>query len=109
MKPERPQGPGLGGLRSVIRKAMRLTEVLNWERVTTASAFRNISLTAEGTASLRERLAAGRPSRKGGLFFPGAQLDYTSQLLEQEGGASGLGHSRRAVGRSGVCHFPAGT
>ena len=109
MKPERPQGPGLGGLRSVIRKAMRLMEVLNWERVITASAFRNISLSDERTVSLRERLAVGRPSRKGGLFFPGTEPDYTSQLLEQEGGASGLGHSQWAVGRSGVCHFPAGT
>lgn len=93
MKLEKQQGPGLGGLRSVIRKAMRLMEVFNWERVITVSPFRNISLTAEGRMSLRERLAVGRPFRKGGLFFPGAEPDYTSQLLEQEGRASRLGHS----------------
>lgn len=59
--------------------------------------------------NLRETLEVGRLFMKGGLFFPGAEPDYTSQLLEQEGRASGLVHSRRAVGRSGMCYFPAGT
>jgi len=59
--------------------------------------------------NLRETLEVGRPFMKGGLFFPGAEPDYTSQLLEQEGRASGLGHNQRAVGRSGMCYFPAGT
>lgn len=51
----------------------------------------------------------GRPFMKGGLCFPGAEPDYMSQLLEQEGRVSGLGHSRLAMGRSGMCSFPAGT
>lgn len=51
--------------------------------------------------NLRETLEVGRPFMKGGLFFPGAEPDYTSQLLEQEGRASGLGHSRRAWEEAG--------